>query len=315
MILQNVGDSALHLLRHGIRVGISGWRYKGWHDRFYPGFVRMDEQLRYAGRVFNSIEINGSFYSLGRPEWYGRWFEDVPDDFVFAVKGGRYITHIRRLVDVRPAVANFMASGILRLGHKLGPILWQFPPTMKFSDAARFEQFMQLLPRSTAAAAALARDHEPRLSGRAWVDVHEDRPLRHAFEMRHPSFVTDAFFDLLAQHGMGWVIADAAGRYPLCEEVTSDFVYIRLHGASELYVSGYDEAALGNWADHVRRLASGMNVPGASRCRGASLEGHGPRDVYVYFDNDAKVFAPYNALRLAALVGASPIVPVHSPSP
>src|SRR6201987_1551004 len=139
-----------------IRIGISGWRYKGWRGVFYPEDLPQKRELEYASRIFRSIEINGTFYSLQRPESFARWAEATPEDFVFAVKGPRYITHMRRLLEPRAPLANFLASGVLRLGPKLGPVLWQLPPSFRF-DKARLEAFFALLPRDTAAAARLAR--------------------------------------------------------------------------------------------------------------------------------------------------------------
>ncbi len=292
---------------HGIRVGISGWRYGGWRGGFYPEWLPQRLELNYASRVVNSIEINGSFYSLQRPAYYHAWFNETPDDFIFSVKGSRYITHMKKLRDARAGLANFLASGMLRLGHKLGPFLWQFPKFFP-PDEARFRAFLELLPRDMEQAAAIAREHTLKGSGRAWTEIEENHPLRHAFEMRHPDFVDDRFFDLLAEYNASWVIADAAGLFPFCEEATADFVYIRLHGATELYASGYGEAELQRWAQHIRRLAAGKPVPGAKRCSKRKITSDKPRDVYVYFDNDAKVFAPFNAIRLAGLLDASPIV-------
>ncbi len=262
------------------RVGISGWRYAGWRGSFYPPGLAQRRELAYAGERFASIEINGSFYSLQRPSSYVKWRDETPDDFVFTVKGGRFITHLKKLAGVETALANFFASGMLGLGPKLGPLLWQLPPMLGY-DAGRLSAFFNLLPRTTQQAAALAARHDAKVpTDRALVTAVDDLPLRHALEVRHASFAAPAAVDLLRAHDIALVVADAAGKWPLLEAVTSDFMYVRLHGAEELYVSGYTDEALDRWAAKV----------GAWRDSGL--------DVYVYFDNDAKVHAPYDALSL-----------------
>jgi uncharacterized protein YecE (DUF72 family) len=263
-----------------VRVGISGWRYAGWRGDFYPTGLAQRRELAYASDHFPTIEINGSFYSLQRPSSYAAWHAETPDDFVFAVKGGRYITHMKRLVDVRSAVANFFASGTLALGAKLGPVLWQLPARTSF-DPDVLRDFVALLPTTTGGAAQLARHHDSKLpADRALTTAAADVPLRHCLEPRHPSFATPQALDILREFGVGLVVSDAGSKWPRFEDVTSDFVYARLHGAEELYVSGYTPTALDEWADKVRAwLADSL-------------------DVYVYFDNDAKVRAPYDALAL-----------------
>jgi uncharacterized protein YecE (DUF72 family) len=263
-----------------VRVGISGWTYAPWRGTFYPKGLRQRDELGYVAERLSSVEINGSFYALQRPESYRSWREQTPDDFCFAVKGGRFITHMKRLADVETPLANFFASGVLALGPTLGPVLWQLPPTFQF-DAERLASFFDLLPRTTAQAAALARHHDDRLEGRALTKAEADQPLRHSLEVRHASFVDAGLPELLREHDIGLVVADTAGKWPLLREVTSDFVYIRLHGDTELYASGYDDEALDRWAALVR---------------GWSEAGH---DAYVYFDNDMKVRAPYDAMALS----------------
>lgn len=267
-----------------VRIGISGWRYAGWRGVFYPPGLPQREELAYASRRLDTIEINGSFYSLQRPSSYRRWRDETPDGFVFAVKGSRFVTHDKKLRDCEGPLANFFASGPLALGPKLGPILWQLPPQLAF-DAGRLRDFFALLPRTTAAAAALARRHDARLRHGAHVETDADRPLRYALEVRHPTFDDPAFLRLLRAAGVALCIADSAGRWPYLEAVTGDFVYVRLHGNKRLYVSGYGSAALEAWAARI----------GAWRDAG--------RDVYVYFDNDVKVRAPFDALNLAARLG------------
>lgn len=270
-----------------VRVGISGWRYAPWRGVFYPPGLAQRRELEHASRVLSTIEINGSFYSLQRPESYASWTAATPEDFLFAVKGGRFITHMLKLTRPETALANFLASGMLALGPKLGPFLWQLPPVLRF-DPERLDAFFRALPRTTTAAADLAARHDTRLDGRSWTTTDADRPLRHVLEVRHDSFACPEAVSLLREHGVGLVVADTAGKWPLLEDVTSDLVYVRLHGAEELYVSGYDDASLARWAEKIRRWA-----------------GSG-RDVLVYFDNDVKVHAPFDAQRLAAMLGVGP---------
>ena len=263
-----------------IRVGISGWAYPGWRGDFYPTGLAHRKELRYAAERFPTIEINGSFYSLQRPSSFTTWREEVPDDFLFAIKGGRYITHMKKLAGVDAALANFFASGLLALGPKLGPVLWQLPPSLGF-DARRLAGFFDRLPRSTKQAAELAARHDAKVpEDRALTSTDADRPIRHALEVRHPTFDTPEAHALVREHDVSFVVADTAGRWPLVEQPTSDLMYVRLHGDSELYASGYGEEALDRWAEKCRRWAASG------------------REVMVYFDNDAKGYAPHNALGL-----------------
>ena len=262
------------------RIGTSGWVYPPWRGEFYPRGLAHRRELEYLSRQVNSVEINGSFYSLQRPSSYESWRDQTPDDFVFAVKGGRFITHMKRLRDVDAPLANFFGSGVLALGGKLGPVLWQLPPTLAF-DAELLAAFFDRLPRTTTAAAELAGRHDERLAGRAWTTTDADRPVRHALEVRHASFTDPAFPGLLRSHGIGLVVADAAADWPYLEDVTADFAYVRLHGGTELYVSGYTGEALDGWAQRIR----GWTAQGV--------------DAYAYFDNDAKVKAPRDAIALA----------------
>ena len=270
-----------------VRSGISGWRYAGWRGTFYPPGLPQRRELEYASERLRTIEINGTFYSLQRPESFERWRAETPPGFLFSVKGPRYVTHMLRLRGARTAVANFFASGVLALGPALGPILWQLPERERFTADA-LDEFLGLLPRTTGEAARLARDHDARLEGRTRLGPVEDRPLRHALEPRHESFGTPAALELLTRRNVALVVADSAGRWPRFEAVTADHVYVRLHGSVELYTSGYGDEELDAWADLV---------DGWRRGRGAA-DGR-PRDVLVYFDNDAKVHAPSDARRLA----------------
>jgi uncharacterized protein YecE (DUF72 family) len=270
-------------------IGISGWRYPQWRGIWYPRGLPQRRELEYSSSRLNSIELNGSFYSLQRPESYLRWYGETPEDFVFSVKGGCFITHMLRLTNTRPALANFFASGVLALRDKLGPILWQLPERHEF-DADQLSDFFELLPRSTGEALALAKHHDARLDGRAWLEKQSDRPLSHALEPRHPGFEAEAAVEVTRSHDIALVVADTAGEWPQIRQLTSDFVYVRLHGAEELYASGYTDEALQTWAKDIRAWMSGAG------------DGGSERDAYVYFDNDMKVHAPFDALKLRALL-------------
>jgi len=290
------------------RIGISGWTYKPWRGTFYPPKWAQKKELAYASREVNSIEINGSFYSLQRPSSYQQWYRETPENFVFSVKGGRFITHMKRLQNVETPLANFFASGLLCLREKLGPILWQLPPHFIYNEE-KLVRFFDLLPRTTREAASLARKHDERLKGRAWTNADADRPLRYAIEIRHPSFRTPAFVELLRQHQIGLVIADTAGKWPFFEDTTADLVYIHPHDDEELYVSGYTDASLENWRGKIDTWSKGQNPKNAERI--APLEKTPPkkRDVFVYFDNDVKVRAPFDAMMLAYKLGVGKLPP------
>ncbi len=291
-----------------LRIGISGWTYAPWRGVFYPPKMPQKRELEYASRQLNSIEINGSFYSLQRPSSYRSWYATTPADFVFSVKGPRFITHMKKLRDVHGPMANFFASGVLALEHKLGPVLWQLPPNLGF-DAERLSGFFDLLPRTTTQAAAIAALHEERMraagEGRVWLTTAADRPIRHALEVRHASYETPEFVDLLRRHDIALVTADTAGKWPFLEDQTSDFAYVRLHGDEELYVNGYSEQSLDAWASKCRAWATGRDAPDA-RTVGAPAAQSPNRDVFVYFDNDVKVRAPFDAMALSRRLGVLP---------
>lgn len=286
---------------HGtVRIGISGWRYKGWRGAFYPRELAQKRELAYAANIFSTIEINGTFYSLQRPESFAHWASQTPDDFVFAVKGSRYLTHVLRLREVTRPLANFFGSGLLRLGHKLGPILWQFPPNFRF-DFRRMESFFKLLPRDFVGAAQLARRHDKRISGRSWMRVRENYMIRHAVEVRNNSFLSLDFVHLLRVYRIALVCADAV-EWARRMDVTSDFVYCRLHGSEQLYASGYGDKALDRWASRVAAWARGREPRDSERIDPDPGPKMSRRDVYVFFDNDAKVRAPDDARNLSRRV-------------
>jgi uncharacterized protein YecE (DUF72 family) len=289
-----------------IRVGISGWTYAPWRGVFYPEKWPAKRELEYASRTLDgSLEINGTFYRMQLLPSYRAWYAQTPDDFQFSLKGGRYITHILRLANAELPLANFFASGVLYLREKLGPILWQLPPNMKFEEE-RIREFLGLLPRDTQAAALLGAKHEPRVTT-PYLEVDENRPVRHAMEVRHASFATEAFVRLLREHNVALCIAETAGKWPLAEDVTADFMYLRLHGAEQIYVSGYSDEQLDDWARRIRAWSEGSEPEGARRIDGPQPERAGGRDVYVYFDNtDVKLRAPFDAMALMQRLGMKP---------
>jgi uncharacterized protein YecE (DUF72 family) len=285
-----------------LHIGISGWRYEPWRGVFYPPGLVQARELDYAARALPTIEINGSFYSLQRPSSYAAWYAATPPGFVFAVKGNRFLTHMLKLRGVETPLANVLASGMLALREKLGPILWQFPPQLRF-DADKIEGFLRLLPHDTGQALAIARGHNEKMAGRAYLQIDAVRPLRHAIEVRHESFRDPAFIALLRKYNVALVVADTAGKWPDFEDVTADFVYIRLHGEHELYASGYEEASLGRWAERIRAWAAGSQPDDARLASSVAPAPGTGRDVYCYFDNDIKVRAPFDALRLMEMLG------------
>lgn len=279
------------------RIGISGWRYTPWRGVFYPPDLTQARELEFASRAVRTIEINGSFYSLQRPQSYQAWYDATPGDFVFAHKGNRYITHIRRLREPEKPLANVFASGVLLLREKLGPFLWQFPPNFKF-DEDLFEHFLSLLPRDTEQASALASRHEPRMNGRCATETDAKRKLLHAVEIRNESFADPAFVRLLRKHKVALVVADTAGKWPDYEDVTASFMYLRLHGEKELYASGYTQQSLDRWAARIRTWASGHQPGDARLIVDSAPPKRASRDIYCYFDNDVKVHAPFDAQSL-----------------
>lgn len=280
-----------------IRIGISGWRYTPWRGDFYPDGLAQKNELKFASRAVNSIEINGSFYSLQSPDLYARWYHDTPKGFVFSVKGPRYITHVRRLKEIDEPIANFFASGLFQLKEKLGPILWQFAPNFKF-DAERFEHFLALLPHNGKAAKACASQCAERLKQPGYLDIPARLTLRHAVEIRHESFLVPAFVALLRKYKVALVVADTAGKWPHVEDLATDFVYVRLHGDKELYASGYSDEAIKQWGDRLDAWQQGTQPKDARLIVEKTPRARKSRDVYCYFDNDIKVRAPYDARRL-----------------
>ncbi len=298
-----------------IRIGISGWRYTPWRGAFYPTDLPQRLELWYASRILSTIEINGSFYSLQRPEYFEQWHRETPDDFVFAVKGPRFITHMKRLRDVEIPLANFFASGVFNLREKLGPVLWQFPPQFRF-DEAKLARFFELLPSDTAGALKLARKRDYRLKGRARLAIDEPRALRHAVEIRHESFIDARFVELLRRFNVALVIAETAKRWPMMHDITADFLYMRLHGDKTLYQSGYSDRALERWAEKISAWHAGKEPKDAEKVSRARAPTTKPRDVFCYFDNtDVKLRAPIDAQTLMRKLGLTPGAPPEIEAP
>ncbi len=285
-----------------ICIGISGWRYAPWRGTFYPRGWPQRRELEFASRVFSSIELNGSFYGLQTPASYARWHAETPPGFIFSVKGSRTITHERRLQNASGLLADFFASGIFHLKEKLGPILWQLPPSLAYHHET-LESFLKLLPRNFAEAFALSAQTQTLRGGQGQSVAEIDHALRHCLEVRHPSFKRESFIDLLRKYRIGLVVADAAGKWPCFEDLTADFVYIRLHGAEELYSSGYTEEALVHWATRIRAWSEGQ-IPSDGHDVSTQPSRPAPsRDVYCYFNNSMKEKAPFNARQLIKKLG------------
>jgi uncharacterized protein YecE (DUF72 family) len=264
-----------------VRIGTSGWSYPHWRRDFYPVGLPQRQELSYLAQRLPTLELNGTFYSLTRPSACSAWRAAVPNDFVFAVKGSRFITHMLKLQRFEAPLANFFSSGLLRLGATLGPILWQLPPQLPF-DNERVRRFFEAVPRDVAAAERWARRYDRRTTGRATLRAPDGRQsrLRHAVEIRHPSWLTDKALEVLRALDVALVTADTAGRHPFSLERTADFAYVRLHGSTALYASRYDDAELATWAGRIVDWAGSGG------------------DVYLYFDNDARGHAPRDAIRL-----------------
>jgi uncharacterized protein YecE (DUF72 family) len=244
-----------------IRAGIGGWVYDDWRGSFYPPGLPKARELAHASRCITSIEINGTFYGPQSPASFRRWHAETPEDFVFSVKGPRFATHRRDLAEAGSSIERFFAGGVAELGAKLGPILWQFPPTRHF-DKSSFAGFLELLPREAAG-----------------------RKLRHVVEVRHESFRDPGFLALLRQYGVVAALVDAEGR-PDLQDLGGDFVYVRLQRARAEEPSGYSAESLDSWAARVRGWAAGKGGPTGGARKAAA------RDCFVYFINGAKERAP-----------------------
>ncbi|MFO7962010.1 MAG: DUF72 domain-containing protein [Nitriliruptoraceae bacterium] len=282
-----------------IRIGVSGWNYDSWRGSFYPDDLPRREELRYAGERFDTLEVNATFYRLATPQRCRRWRDAVPADVVLVVKGSRFITHNKKLAGAGPALANFLASGILALDTKLGPILWQLPEQLHF-DAERVDGFLSALPHDTDSAAELARGHDERVEEPAYGSGENHR-LRHVLEVRHDSYLCEEMVTIARRHGVALAVSHAQA-WPHIEEVTAGFVYVRLHGPDALYASSYGEDELRSWAERLHRWRVAEQPADARTITDRAPPERRERDVYVYFDNDVSGYAPRNAARLRALV-------------
>ncbi|WFR66453.1 DUF72 domain-containing protein [Curtobacterium flaccumfaciens] len=265
-----------------VRIGLSGWQYDSWRGDFYPVGVPRRRWLEYVAERLPTVEVNGSFYSLQRPERYRAWRRAAPPTFRFALKGGRYVTHMLRLRNVDTALANFFASGPLELGETLGPVLWQLPEALLPAPEV-LDAFLVLLPRTHGSAAALAEQHDDKVREPAVRAEDPRRPIHHALEVRSPG-LTDEHVDVLRRHGVA-LVDSHAGDFPrLRVDTGAPIAYLRLHGAPRTYHDGYSPQALGRWATTVAgHVAAG-------------------RHTFVYFDNDAERHAPWDALTLDRIV-------------
>jgi uncharacterized protein YecE (DUF72 family) len=267
-----------------IRVGMSGWTYAPWRGDFYPKGLSQKKELEYAASKLTSIEINGTFYSLQKPDSFQSWADQVPKDFIFAVKAPQFMTHVLRLKECEEPLATFLASGLFKLGPKLGPILWQLPPNVMLKDD-RFDKFFKLLPHNSMKAAELSLKHSDKIKDRACTEPGGKYPIRHAFEFRHKSFQNETFLQMMKELGIAAVVADSSSKTPLIEEVTAGFVYVRMHGEDKKYKKGYTPAAIKKWAKQVKAWAdSGL-------------------DVFVYFSTDEKEYSPFDAMNLIKALG------------
>ncbi len=283
-----------------IRIGMSGWTHDCWRNQFYPKGLPRTKELEYASRQVTSIEVNGTFYGLQKPKTFQRWYNETPADFLLALKAPQFITHTLRLRECEEPLSTFLASGPLCLNEKLGPILWQFPPYMTLKDN-RFEEFAKILPHDTQTAAELSKGHSVRIKDHAWTQSNGNHRMRHAFEFRHPSFMNPTFIEMLKAYGIAVVFADSGKTSPYCEDLTSDFVYLRMHCATPAHKKGYPLAFLKNLVKKIETWNSGQQVEKAQTVsEGAPKSGE--KEIFVYFDNDVTETAPLDALRLIKLM-------------
>lgn len=255
-----------------IRIGIGGWTFAPWRGVFYPEKLTQAKELGYAASKLTSIEINGTYYGSQKPESFRKWAREVPDDFVFSLKGPRFATNRRVLAEAGDSVKRFYDSGVLELGDKLGPVLWQFAPTKKF-DEADFGAFLELLPQEI-----------------------DGRKLRHVVEVRHDSFCVPDFIALLRKFKTPVVFSEHA-TFPAIADVTGDFVYLRLQKGEDSIKTAYPPKALDAWAKRFETWASGAEPTDLPRVDDSKPK-KTPRDVFAYVIHEAKVRAPAGAMAL-----------------
>ena len=255
-----------------IRVGVGGWTYEPWRDNFYPKGLPHSRELAYASSKLTSIEINGTYYSTQKRDSFAKWRDETPDDFVFSLKASRYATNRRELGTAGESIERFVRSGIAELGPKLGPIVWQFMPTKRF-DPDDFAAFLRLLPAEV-----------------------EGVGLRHVMDVRHDSFKTPEFIDLVRKHRAATVFTDS-DEYPSFADLTTDFVYARLMRTDVTVSTGYPDAALDGWAHAITTWAQGSEPQGVPLVGGKAAAAKA-RDVFVYFISGAKERNPAAAMAL-----------------
>jgi uncharacterized protein YecE (DUF72 family) len=260
-------------------VGVSGWDYPDWRGTVYPPGTSGHDALRRVARQVDTVEVNRSFYRLTTPAQVRQWYADTPSGFRFAVKGSRFLTHVKRLRDAEVPLANFFAAGVLELREKLGPILWQLPATMRF-DPDQLEAFLRLLPQDTVAVGELAQRHDHRVP-EPMTEVDRFRSVQHVIEPRHDSFAAPEFGDLVRRYHVAVAVSHSS-RWPCFDAGDGPIVYVRLHGPQNLYASAYGPQGLDGWEQRVR----------AWQTTG--------REVYVYFDNTAGGTALIEAEDLAS---------------
>ncbi|MBB5048615.1 uncharacterized protein YecE (DUF72 family) [Rhodopseudomonas rhenobacensis] len=262
-----------------IHIGVGGWTFAPWRGVFYPDKLPHAKELGYAASQLTSIEINGTFYGSQKPESFRKWAREVPDGFVFALKGPRFVTNRKVLAEAGDSIDRFYHSGVLEMGDRLGPVLWQFAPTKKF-DADDFARFLDLLPRQ--------------------LDGHA---LRHVVEVRHDSFCVPEFIGLLRQHRVPVVFSEHA-TYPAIADLTGDFVYARLQKGKETVKTGYPPKALDAWSERLQLWAKGgepADLPRVDKTKAKKQ----PRDVFAYVIHEAKLRAPAAAMALIKRVSLS----------
>jgi uncharacterized protein YecE (DUF72 family) len=259
-----------------IRVGVGGWVYEPWRGDFYPAGLAHAQELAYLSARVTAIEINATFYRNQSAASFARWRDATPDGFVFAVKATRYATNRRVLAEAGEAVDRFFASGLVELGPKLGPIVWQLAPTKAF-DAADLEGFLRLLP-----------------------DRLGPLRLRHAIEVRHSSFRSAEYVELARRHGVATVFADS-DEYPSFADSSADFVYARLMGCKASCATGYPPEAITAWTERARTWSSGGEPADVARLM-PPLPTGAPRDVFLFFISGAKERAPAAAVALRAQI-------------
>ncbi len=263
-----------------IRVGIGGWTYAPWRDNFYPAKLVQRRELEYASRQLRAIEINGTFYGAQKPATYAKWAAETPAGFIFSLKAPRYVTEGKRLADTGKGIHGFVHGGLAEMGDRLGPILWQLPPSRPF-DADDLAAFLDALPREL-----------------------DGQPLRHVLEVRHPSFLDARYVELARAHRVPTVFTDSPD-YPSLADLTGDFAYARLMRSEDGHPAGYAPTELNLWAEHARDWAAGGDIAALPHVA-ALLPSAAPRDVFVFFISAAKHRNPAAAMALQSRVDMKP---------